>query len=71
MGRKPDSDPWADEMECPRCSEDFLPDSLWDREDTCPWCQAEIEWEVDGDTDSGFYWADVKETKEVGIDDRL
>ena len=54
-----------DVIECPSCDDDFVPDNFWDGEDTCAWCQAEVEWGFGGDTDGGYYPTDVQAVQEV------
>ena len=61
MASKPPADRFYEgEVVCPKCEEEFLPDSFWDGGDSCPWCQAEVEWECEGGTDSGWFVSAVK-----------
>ncbi len=42
------------------CSVDLCVESFWDGEDTCPKCGADIEWDLDGDTESGFFFGQLR-----------
>lgn len=52
---------WEDNsIECPNCEIDLNVESYWDQCDTCPVCSADIEWDIDGDTESGFFFGDLR-----------
>lgn len=52
---------WGDRsIECPNCDVDLCVESYWDECDTCPACGADIEWDIDGDTESGFFFGDLR-----------